>query len=157
MRYAVLPCPCGEAWAAELRHATVRCPRCGQAAETATRKRLWQGDDAAQARQAAAALRASAAGADPTRLAAPARDVRHDSAADAAAAQAARYANASRRAEQVALWLTRLQGGATHGELLDALAKAGLDPGRAEREVVRMLACDILTEPRAGTYRVLDA
>ena len=156
-RYAVLPCPCGELWAAELRHASVSCPRCGQAADTATRKRLWQGDDAAAARKAAGTLRAQAAGADARLLEPEPRAVRHDSPADAAAAKASGITNKSDRAEAVALWMTRLVGQPTHGQLVDALQRAGLDKARAEREVTRMLAMDYLMEPRAGSYKVIGA
>lgn len=157
-RYAVLACPCGEPWATETRHARATCPGCGASAETATRRRLWEGDDARAARQAAGAMRALAAGAPPAALAdAEARQARHDSPEDAAAAKAQGITNRSDRAEAVALWLTRLVGQPTHAQLVDALAKAGLERARAEREVVRMLATDYLMEPRAGTYRVLDA
>ena len=156
-RFAVLACPCGERWAAETRHAAVSCPRCGQAADLATRKRLWQGDGATEARAAAAALRAHAAGADPLLLEAAPREARHDSLADAAAAKARAITNRSDRAEAVALWLTRLAGQPTHAELVDALGKAGLDKARAEREVTRMLATDYLMEPRAGSYKVIGA
>lgn len=157
MRYAVVPCPCGERWAAETRHARLTCPRCGQAADLATRKRLWQGDDAGAARKAAATLRAEAAGADFALLAPAPKEARHDSPADAAAAKASAIANRSGRAEAVALWMTRLVGQPTHAELVDAMGKAGLDRVRAEREVVRMLAMDYLMEPRAGSYRVVEA
>lgn len=157
MRFAVLGCSCGERWAAETRHARVSCPRCGQAADLATRQRLWQGDDATAARLAAGDLRAQAAGACALVLERPTKNVRHDSPADAAAAQAAGIINKSDRAEAVALWMTRLVGPTPHGDLVDALRRAGLDAARAEREITRMLAMDYLTEPRAGTYRVLDA
>ena len=157
MRFAVIPCPCGERWAAETRHATVACPRCGESADLATRQRLWQGDDAGQARKATAALRAEAAGADPAALVREPKDARHDSPADAAAAKASAITNRSDRAEAVALWMTRLVGLPTHAELVDALGKAGLDRVRAEREVVRMLAMDYLMEPRAGSYKVIQA
>ena len=156
-RFAVLSCRCGEVWAAETRHARVACPRCGDAADLSTRKRLWQGDDGAAARKATAQLRAQAAGAPALDLTPEARPARHDSPEDAAAAKAAGITNRSDRAEAVALWLTRLVGVPTHAQLVDALQRAGLDAPRAEREVVRMLAMDYLTEPRAGTYRVLDA
>lgn len=82
---------------------------------------------------------------------------RHDSPEDAAAAKAHGIENRSRRAEEVAVWLTRLVGQPSHAQLVDALAKAGIDRVRAEREIVRMLAMDYITEPRAGSYRVLAA
>lgn len=157
MRFAVLSCACGEPWAAETRHAKVSCPRCGHAADLATRQRLWQGDDATAARAAAATLRAQAAGALESTLAVPAKPARHDSPADAAAAQAAGITNKSDRAETVALWMTRLVGATRHADLLDALQRAGIDSARAEREILRMLATDYLTEPRAGSYRVIGS
>lgn len=156
MRFAVLACPCGERWAVETRHAKVACPGCRLTADLVTRQRLWQGDDAAAASQAAGALRAAAAGA-PQVLEPPLREARHDSPLDAAAAQAAGVVNKSDRAEVVALWMTRLVGSPSHTQLVDALQRAGLDATRAEREVMRMLAMDYLMEPRAGTYRVLEA
>lgn len=155
-RFAVLACPCGQPWVAETRHAQATCPGCGGRADVATRKHLWHGDDASAARQAAADARARAAGADPHLLAPAPREARHDSPEDAAAAQAKAILNRSDRAEAVALWLTRLVGQASHAQLLDALGRAGLDPVRAEREVVRMLAMDYLMEPRAGHYRVIE-
>ncbi len=157
MRFAVLACPCGERWAVETRHAKVACPGCRQAADLVTRQRLWQGDDAVAASQAAGALRAAAAGAPTGTLEAQNQEVRHDSPVDAAAAQAAGVVNKSDRAEVVALWMTRLVESPSHAQMVDALQRAGLDATRAEREVMRMLAMDYLMEPRAGTYRVLDA
>ncbi len=156
-RFAVLACPCGEVWAAELRHASVSCPRCGKPADLATRKRLWEGESAADARKAAGTLRAQAAGAAAALLEPAPREARHDSPADAAAAKARAITNRSDRAEAVALWMTRLVGQPSHAELVDALGKAGLDKARAEREVTRMLAMDYLMEPRAGSYKVIDA
>lgn len=155
-RFAAIPCPCGEVWAAETRHARVTCPRCGKGAELAARKRLWQGDRAEDAAQAVAALRAQAAGAPAIPPPAP-RVARHDSLHDAAAAKANGIINRSDRAEAVALWMTRLAGQPSHDDLVQALQRAGLDRSRAEREIVRMLAMDYLMEPRAGSYRVLDA
>lgn len=157
MRFAVIGCPCGETWAVETRHARVACPRCGKAAELATRQRLWQGDTADDARKAAGTLRAQAAGGAAVLSERPAQVARHDSPADAAAAKAGGITNKSDRAEAVALWLTRLVGQPSHEELVQALVKSGLDRGRAEREVHRMLATDYLMEPRAGSYQVIDA
>lgn len=157
MRYAVIPCPCGERWATETRHARVTCPRCGQGGDLGARLKLWKGDDPKAAREAAAGLRAQAAGAPTALLQAPPPLPRHDSPADAAAAKAGGITNRSDRAEAVALWMTRLVGQPSHDDLVDALARAGLDRMRAEREIVRMLAMDYLMEPRAGAYRVIDA
>ena len=157
MRFAIIPCPCGERWATETRHARVTCPRCGTSGELAARLVLWQGDDASAAREAAASLRAQAAGAPKSLLERPVPVARHDSVADAAAAKASSITNRSDRAEAVALWMTRLAGQPTHADLLDALTRAGLDKARAEREIVRLLAMDYLMEPRAGSYKVIDA
>lgn len=85
------------------------------------------------------------------------RVARHDTAIDAAAASSRGIANKSQRAEMVALTLTRATRDMAHADLVEALLRSGLDRERAEREVVRMLACDILTEPRAGRYKVIDA
>lgn len=82
---------------------------------------------------------------------------RHDSPVEAAAAQARQVRNLSGRADRVALWLTRLQGDVAHDAYVDALGMAGLDRARAEKEIVRMLATDVIYEPRAGAYRALDA
>jgi hypothetical protein len=157
MRFAVIACPCGERWAVETRHARVACPRCGSSADLATRQRLWQGDTAEEAALAAGSMRAQAAGAIAVMLERPKAPARHDSPADAAAAKAGGITNKSDRAEAVALWLTRLVGQPSHDELVAALTKAGLDRARAEREVHRMLAMDYLMEPRAGSYKVIDA
>jgi uncharacterized Zn finger protein (UPF0148 family) len=154
VRFAVVACSaCGQPWAVETRHAKVSCPDCGRSWMLADRARLWQGDDAASAADAAARLRA---GSHAIPLPEP-RQARHDSPEEAAAAKARGTVNKSRRAEEVATWMTRLVGQPTHAQLLDAMGKAGLDRVRAEREVGRMLAMDYLTEQRAGTYRVLDS
>lgn len=151
-RFGVAHCPCGQAWAVELRHAQATCPRCARAAPLEPARLRWTGDTAAEAQAAVAALK----GAIPeplTRRPLP----RHDSPVEAAAARGAGIANKSSRAELVALALSRLCGGAApRDDLLEALEKAGLDRKRAEAEVVRMLAMDILMEPKAGHYRVLD-
>ncbi len=85
------------------------------------------------------------------------RPVRHDSPADAAAAKARDVTNASERAETVALWLTRLMGSADEDTYLDTLQKAGLTRDRASKEIVRMLACDVIYEPKAGHYAALSS
>ena len=133
------------------------CPRCGATAKPSERVHLWSGDSARDARAAVASLRAEAAGASPLLLVREPREARHDSPEDAAAAQARAITNRSDRAEAVALWMTRLVGQPTHGQLVEAMLKAGLDKARAEREVTRMLAMDYLMEPRAGSYKVIDA
>jgi hypothetical protein len=159
-RYAVVACSaCRKPWVLETRHARVTCPSCSTPVESASRARLWQGDSAAEAQAAAAHHRAALAGGSAAVAALqPHRpEPRHDSPADAAAAQAAGIANKSARAEMVALWMTRLVGLVPHADLVDAMAKAGLPLDRAEKEVVRLLATDVMVEPRAGAYRVLDA
>ena len=155
-RFAVVECPrCGDAWSAELRNASSACPRCRTRCDLRKAQISWTGDDAREAQGAAASRRAN--GHEtllelPTPQAVP----RHDSALDAAAAKGQGITNRSDRAEAVALWLTRLQGGGRHEALLEALERAGLDRDRATREVVRMLAMDLLWEPRAGFYRTLQ-
>jgi hypothetical protein len=163
--FAVVACSdCHTAWSVELRHRTSRCPRCPALVDLRKRRRLWQGDDAQDARQAAAAIQAALAQGIPlgdleqaqqaTLLAPPA--TRHDSPIDAAAAKGRSVTNQSDRAEEVARWLTRLLGDPTEEDHLAALAKAGIAAERAERELVRMLACDVLYEPRPGVYRCLE-
>jgi len=159
-RWGVVACSaCRQPWAVELRHAAVSCPSCGTAVDLADRVKLWQGDSAADARAAAAHHRAAMAGGLPAvQSLRPRRpEPKHDSPADAAAAQASGIVNKSARAEAVALWMTRLVGLVPHADLVAAMGKAGLDADRAEREVVRLLATDLMVEPRAGSYRVLDA
>ncbi|MEK6976150.1 MAG: hypothetical protein AABY18_07395 [Candidatus Thermoplasmatota archaeon] len=123
----------------------------------ATRKRHWEGDTAERARDAAATLRTQAAGGAAPALEPARAEARHDSPADAAAAKASAVTNKSNRAETVALWMTRLVGQPAHDDLVEALLRSGLDRGRAEREIHRMLAMDYLMEPRAGSYKVIDA
>lgn len=162
-RFAVVACSaCRQPWAVELRHLGATCPACQEPVELRERVRLWAGDDAREAQAAVAHHRAALAGGAPAlaavAAAAPRRPAaRHDSPTDAAAAQAAGIVNKSARAEAVALWMTRLVGAVPHADLVAAMAKADIPPDRAEREVVRMLAMDLLMEPRAGQYRVLDA
>lgn len=159
VRFAVVACSaCRKPWAVELRHATATCPSCRSSVDVATRAQLWAGDDAREAQAAVAHHRAAlAGGAQAVAALQPHRaEPKHDSPADAAAAQAVGIVNKSARAEAVALWLTRLCGMASRRDLLEAMAKADLDRGRAEKEIVRMLATDVMVEPRAGFYRVLD-
>lgn len=127
--------------------------------ELRSRVHLWDGDQASAAQAAVAHHRAALAGGlQAVQLSQPRRpDARHDSPGDAAAAQAAGIVNKSARAEAVALWMTRLVGFVPHDELILALGKAGIPGERAEKEVVRMLATDLMLEPRAGHYRILDA
>lgn len=158
--YAVVVCStCRSPWAIELRHETASCPGCRTSYQVAERKPLWQGEDARQAQAAVAHHRAALSGGlEAVQTLQPKRpEARHDSAEDAAAAQAAGIVNLSARAEAVALWMTRLAGPVPHARLIEAMAKAGLDRARAEREVVRLLATDLMMEPKAGHYRILDA
>jgi hypothetical protein len=158
--YGVVACtPCRLPWAVELRHAKASCPRCQASYDLADRQLLWQGEGGRAAQAAVAHHRAALAGglAAVTALQPKRPEPRHDSPADAAAAQAAGIVNLSARAEAVALWMTRLVGPIPHAQLIEAMGKAGIDRARSEREVVRMLATDLLMEPKAGFYRLLDA
>jgi hypothetical protein len=160
VRYGVVACGgCGGAWAAELRNASSRCPRCATSLDLRTARIHWRGDSPQEAQGAAAALSGGAKAAQAIALlATPAARAlpRHDSRIDAAAAQGTGIRNKSDRADAVAKALVRLAGEAPHGELIQALERAGLDRDRAEAEVTRMLATDILMEPRAGAYRTVD-
>ncbi|MEA3190372.1 MAG: hypothetical protein QOD77_954 [Thermoplasmata archaeon] len=151
MTFGVAQCGCGQAWAVELRHAQAACPRCRRAVALEPARLRWSGGSAAEARAVVATL----GGAVPEALTRP-RLPRHDSPVEAAAAQGAGIANKSSRAELVALALSRLCGVAARDDLLEALEKAGLERKRAEAELVRMLAMDVLLEPRAGFYRMVD-
>ncbi len=148
----------------DLRSKTSRCPGCQTAVDLDRRRRLWEGDDARDAQAAAGRVRLELAAGQ----AAPAQQAlleemalpqapRHDSPVDEAAARARAVTNKSQRADAVALWLTRLQGQASHDDYLGALSQAGLERTRAEKEIVRMLACDVVYEPRAGYYQALGA
>ncbi len=146
----------------ELRHATVSCPRCHKRVEVKRRTRLWQGDDLKEARSAVALHRAAAA--QGTSLEAASFSLRpdapvprYDDPVDAAAAKGRGTTNKSDRADLVLLWLTRLQEDVPHDDAIRALRRSGLDAERAEKEVVRMLAGDVIFEPRAGSYRHLEA
>lgn len=154
--FAVVACSsCRRPWAVETRHANAKCPNCRTNAQLAGKRRLWEGPDAAGA-QAAAAQHASLLAGAPLLKGTPAPVRRHDNALEAAAASARGIANKSQRAEMVALTLTRAQGASPHDQLVQAMLLAGLDAERAQKEVVRMLACDVLTEPRAGRYAVIN-
>ncbi len=82
---------------------------------------------------------------------------RYDDPVDAAAAKARGTINKSERADIVLLWLSRLQETAEHDDAIRSLLRAGLDADRAEKEIIRMLACDVIYEPKAGSYRHLEA
>ncbi len=165
MRYAVVGCQCGNTWALELRHATATCTQCRQTVDVKRRRRLWQGNDLREAQAAAGSLRAARAqGLPETQAAAAALAlqpekplVRHDTPVDAAAAKAKSITNKSARAEAVALWLTRLLDRPDEATMLESMRRAGIEAVRAEKEIVRMLACDILYEPAIGRYAMLDA
>jgi hypothetical protein len=159
MSFAVVVCPgCREPWAVESRHASAACPRCSKTVELAHRTKLWEGGDAREAQRQAAQHRAGMAGktvsATVTLYQPRLREPRHDSPAEEAAAAAKGIANKGSRAELVAATLGR-HGAMAHADLVHALKLAGLHPDRAEAEVIRMLAMDLLMEPKAGHYRVL--
>ena len=157
MAFAVVACSrCREPWAIDLRHKTVACPRCQTRVDVARRTRLWQGDDARSAAQAAASLRSGDGAAQVHALADHRPVPRHDSPVDAAAAKANAVINKSQKAETIALWLTRLVGAASHDDHIAAMRQAGLASDRAEQEIVRMLATDVIYEPRAGHYQALE-
>lgn len=143
---------CGAPWAVDARHAQVTCPGCGKKQERRTRLPLWEGDAPLEAREAVARLRQGARA-----LPNVPRMARHDSPADAAAAQARTIVSVGRRAEATATWFARVHGTMSHDELVAALEKAGIPTDRAGKEIVRMLATDILTEPRAGRYALVPA
>jgi len=160
MSFAVVVCPsCREPWAVEQRHASAACPSCHKKVELAHRTRLWEGTDAREAQQQAAHHRAELASkglsARVSQYQPAPRTPRHDSPAQEAAAAARGIANKGSRAEQVATTLARLRGAVPHAELVESLQLAGLEAERAEVEVARMLAMDILMEPKAGQYKVL--
>lgn len=161
---AVVACSdCKTAFSVELRHKTATCPRCPTMVDLRRRRRLWEGDAPEDARQAVVGLNAALrqglgeqeAGAALAALTLPEQTPKHDSVLDAAAAKARAVTNMSQRAETVALWLHRLQGPTSDEQFMDALQKAGLPAERAEREIIRMLACDIIYEPRVGAYAIL--
>jgi hypothetical protein len=158
--FAVVVCPqCHAPWAVESRHASAACPRCRKGVELAHRVKLWEGTDAREAQRQAAQHHSQMAGKGVSAAVSvyqpTARVSCHDSPAEEAAASARGIANKGSRAEMVAATLSR-GGPATHADLIDALQLAGLDADRAEAEVTRMLAMDILLEPKAGHYRMLS-
>jgi DNA-directed RNA polymerase subunit RPC12/RpoP len=163
VQYAVIACSqCRNPWLIELRHTNVACPGCRHRVAVARRTRLWQGDSMNEAQQAVALHRAAFAQ-DTNIVAAaaimrmPSPLARHDDPLDAAAAKCKAIRNASARADELGKWLTRLVGQASHDTWLDGLSRAGLDPERAQKELVRMLATDVIFEPRAGFYAHLGS
>lgn len=165
MGFAVIACGCSNAWAVDLRAKTSRCTACGRNQDIATRHRHWTGETAAEARTAAGRIRAALAQGIPLEDTALAesliledpRPASHDSPIDAAAAKGRDIRNLSDRAEEVALWMTRLEGPSSEPRLLEALVKAGLSSERAGKEITRMLACDVTYEPKAGFYASLSS
>lgn len=81
---------------------------------------------------------------------------KHDSPAAAAAAKARIIANPSKKAELILQTLTKVLGDVPENDALRAMRDAGLTSERAEKELVRMLACDEIFEPRLGYYRSLS-
>ncbi len=157
MRFAVIACSgCRTPWVIETRAGKVRCPNCTKAAEVKRRTRLWAGDDANEARVAAGEFRAKMVWGESAPAPPTPQPARHDDPLDAAAAKASGVRAVTAKAEAVALWLTRLMGEASHDEYVEAMGRAGIPRQRAEKEVVRMLATDVVFEPRTGSYRLLD-
>ncbi len=159
MRFAAIVCPdCRRAWTVERRHETVTCPRCGHTTAQASRKPIWTGDDVSGAQEALTlhhgGIAALAASQRPPNRAAR---LPHDSAVAAAASRGTGIINKSERAEAVARALASAPQTAGHADLRLALEHAGLERERAESEIVRMLATDILMEPRAGQYTLVSA
>ncbi|MES2155023.1 MAG: hypothetical protein V4510_07795 [bacterium] len=155
MKFAAIVCArCRRARTVETRHATASCPHCGVPATLAQRTPIWTGDDVAGGQAAilmhAGGTVAVAQAARPTR----ARDLPHDSPTMAAASKATGIVNRSEKAEAVTRALLE-DGTASHIDLVQAMLEAGLDGGRAQSEVVRMLATDFILEPRPGRYRLV--
>lgn len=155
-KYAAIVCQqCRRAWTIETRFEAVTCPRCTTRNEAASRRPIWAGDDPSQASQALLLHNGGpGAAAAVERPPSRARALPHESPAHAAASAATGIVNRSDKAEAVARFLAG-RGAARHDDLLAALAAAGLDAGRAHAEVVRMLAMDVLMEPRPGVYRMV--
>lgn len=145
LSHLVLQCPrCGGANVCEAHHASRRCRRC-TAPLPASAIVLARCASAPEARARLVAMTS------PTPIARPVE--RHDSTVEAAAAKASAITNLSQRAEAAALWLARLGGTIRHEELIQAFLAAAIPQKRAQAEVVRLLATDILYEPRPGEYR----
>lgn len=152
MKFAAIVCPrCRGGWTVESRHESARCPRCNTTVTVKERKAIWEGDDI-DGGQAALAIHNGGSGLTlhgqrPRSAAA----LPHESATMAAASQATGIVNRSEKAEAVARALFATST-ATHDDLLQALVEAGLDTGRAEVEIIRLLGTDFLMEPRPGRY-----
>lgn len=155
--FAVIACSkCATPWSVETRHVTSTCPRCGKESKLATRTKLWMGENAGKAREAVASL-SGQEGALSIDLLSREPVRKHDSPAAAAASKARIVANASKKAVLIMETLTNILGDVPEKEALIAMRDAGLTSERAEKEIVRMLACDEIFEPRLGFYRSLSS
>lgn len=152
--YLVIACPrCRRARVVEQGRKTASCSSCTRTLELADLRASYLGPILQEAQEAAGRLNAKLSGREEEYVAAmvlPAIPApRHDDRWNAAAAAARRVSGETARADAVA----RALGEFEDGELAVAFELAGLR--EAGRHLRRMLATDVIFEPRPGVYRAL--
>lgn len=156
--YLVVACPrCRRARVVEQGKKTTQCGSCGRSLVLQDLRAHFLGDGFEEASAAAGMLNARLAGREEEFLAAlvpaPSPAARHDDAYGAAAA-AARKANSEKdRADAVARALSARMVDFGEQDLARAFEMADLKG--AEKHLARMLATQVVFEPRSGRYAAL--
>lgn len=154
--YLVIACArCRRALVAESGRRQAACPSCGRAVVLADVRAFLSTDALDAAREAAGRLNARLAGREHEFAAAfvpeapPA--VRHDDRFQAAAAAARRAMSEREKADAVA----RALGEFGEEDLARAFEDADLRSGKIGAHLARMVATEVVFEPRPGLYRAL--
>lgn len=155
--YLVIACPrCRRSRVVEAGKKSTSCGSCGRALALADLRPLASAGTLEEAQHAAGLVNARLVGREREFLAsllpqeAPA--ARHDDPYDAAAAAARKASSESDRVDEVARALFARLGAFAEEDLEEAFHRAGIPAYRLESHLVRMLATNVLYEPRAGRY-----
>lgn len=166
MTFAVVACPyCRRAKTFEVGRKTTQCAHCMKTLKLEHLKVFHRSDDLAEVQRAAGELNARYSGLGATQefhrameAAEEARGAAPDDRGDpwAPVVRAARVQSAEvPRADAIARALTERDGDWDDDLLAEAFAMAGLKPEKAEPHLKRMLATNVVYEPRPGRYRAV--
>lgn len=159
--YLVVACSrCRRARVVQQGRKSAPCAACGRSLDLPNLRAFHQGEDLGEAQNAAGLVNAKLAGREREFAAAfiPAapREVKHDDAWHAAAAAARKAESESDRADAAARALSaQAEKGFTEDDFGRALALAGVPMQRAAHHLGRMVATQVVYEPRPGRYRAL--
>jgi len=152
--YAVVACPrCRRSLVVEEGRRQAACVRCSRPLDLASVRAFHRGEDAEEARRVAGLVNARLAGREGewerSLVPPPPREARHDDRHHAAAAAARKARSEKDRADAIA----RALGEFTQEDLERAFALARV--GKPEAHLARMLATQVVHEPRPLAYRAL--